>query len=194
MEGYACRYKLLRDGRRSITGFLVPGDMCDLRMFIHQPTDDSVGTVTSAKVAEVPWGTFLDLIDSFPRLCHALRWNSLVSVAIQREWAVSLGQRNVTERMAHLLCEFFVRLQSVGLTNDHSFEMPMNQVELADMLGLSPVHTNRVLQEIRAQGLITGKGKTFVVPNLNALQFAGLFDPGYLHLGCEGQAFDADGG
>ena len=117
LEGYACRYKVLEDGRRSIAAFLMPGDVCDLRMFILKQMDHSIATITSAKVAEVPRDAFLDLTASFPRLSRALWWNSLVEEAIQREWTVNLGQRDAIERMAHLLCELFIRLRGVGLTN-----------------------------------------------------------------------------
>jgi CRP-like cAMP-binding protein len=192
LEGYACRYKVLEDGRRSIAAFLMPGDVCDLRMFILKQMDHSIATITSAKVAEVPRDAFLDLTASFPRLSRALWWNSLVEEAIQREWTVNLGQRDAIERMAHLLCELFIRLRGVGLTNGHGCELPMTQAELADALGLSVVHTNRVLQDLRAQGLVTLKGKTLVIPDLDALMAAGLFNPNYLHLDRDGQAFDAN--
>jgi len=113
-------------------------------------------------------------------------WNSLVEEAIQREWTVNLGQRDAIERMAHLLCELFIRLRGVGLANEHGCDLPMTQAELADALGLSVVHTNRVLQDLRAQGLVTLKGKTLVIPDLDALMAAGLFNPNYLHLDRDG--------
>lgn len=193
LEGFACRYKVLEDGRRSITNFLVPGDLCDLRMFILKQMDHSIGTITPARIAEVPRDVFLDLTDAAStRLGRALWWNSLVEEAVAREWVVNLGQRDAIERMAHLLCELFIRLRCIGLTQGDSCELPTTQAELADALGLSVVHTNRVLQDLRGQGLVIFKGKTLTVPDLDALMAVGLFNGNYLHLDREGREFDAN--
>jgi CRP-like cAMP-binding protein len=191
LESYACRYKTLEDGRRQIVAFLIPGDMCDMRMFLLKQKDHSVGTLSPAKVAEIPGEVFLDLSDRSPRLARALWWNSLVEEAIAREWVLNVGQRTAHERTAHLLCEFFIRMRAVGLVNDDSCELPMTQSELADALGLSTVHTNRVLQELRGDGIITLRGKALVVHDLAALQNIGLFNANYLHLDHEGRQFDA---
>ena len=191
LEGYACRYKGLADGRRQIVAFLIPGDICDARMFLLRQTDHSIGALSAVRIAEIPGAMFLALTESSPALANAFSWNTLVEEAIAREWTLNVGQRSAYERMAHLLCEFFVRLQVVGLCNGDSCDLPMTQAELADALGLSTVHVNRTLQELRANRLITLRGKTLVIHDLEALQEAGLFNPLYLHIERGGQTVGA---
>jgi CRP-like cAMP-binding protein len=194
LDGHACRYKVLEDGRRQIMAFFVPGDLCDLRVFVLGRMDHSIGTLSPVRLAEIPHDAIMELTDNHPRVTRALWWSALVDAATSREWTVNVGQRTAVERMAHLLCELFVRLRAVGLTRGDACELPMTQPELADALGLSAVHTNRVLQELRADGLIALRNGTLTVPDLEALQAVALFDPNYLHLDHEGQEFDANEG
>lgn len=190
LEGVACRYKMLADGRRQITAFLLPGDMCDLRMFILKEMDHSIGALSPLRVAEISEDALTGLTDGSIRLTRALWWNSLVEEAIAREWVVNLGRRDAQERMSHLLCEVFVRLESVGLTSSGSCELPITQTELGDALGLSEVHTNRTLQALRSRGLISLKAGTLMIHDLPALQELALFNPLYLHLDRAGGPFD----
>ena len=192
LEGWAYRYKTLEDGRRSVAAFMVPGDLCDLRMFILKQMDHSVGALTPVRVAQIPGDTILDLTEGSPRLSRALWWNSLVEEAIAREWITNVGQRDATERLAHLFCELFIRLRAVGLTNGDHCELPMTQEQLGDATGLSAVHVNRTLQALREQRLIILKGKTLTIPDLEALQRAALFNANYLHLDRAGQSLDAN--
>jgi CRP-like cAMP-binding protein len=192
LEGFACRYKMLEDGRRQIVAVLVPGDMCDLRMFILKEMDHSIASLSAVKLAEVPEDRLLEITENSARLTRALWWNSLVDEAIAREWTVNVGRRDATERMAHLLCELFVRLRAVGLTNGSSCDMPVTQAELGDALGLSHVHTNRTLQELRGRGLITLKGKELVIHDLDRLKDVAMFNSNYLHLGHEGRHLDSN--
>jgi CRP-like cAMP-binding protein len=113
-------------------------------------------------------------------------------LAIQREWSVNLGQRTATERIAHLLCELFFRLRAVGLTTDLTCDLPVTQAELADASGLSAVHVNRTIQELRAADLIVLRGRTLTILDLEALKTVALFNPNYLHLNREGGGFDAN--
>ena len=192
LEGWACRYKVLEDGRRQITNFLLPGDLCDMRMFILKEMDHSIGALTPLRAAEIPSDVILELTHSSPRLSRALWWNSLVEEAIAREWTTNLGQREAIERMAQLFCELFVRLRSVGLTNRISCELPVTQEQLGDATGLSTVHVNRMLQAMREQGLIVLKGKSLTIPDLEALKRAALFNANYLHLDRDGRDLDAN--
>lgn len=194
LDGFACRYKMLEDGRRQILSFFVPGDICDSRVFILKEMDHSIASISPLKVAEVPPETIIDLTARSPRISQALWWSTLVDEAIAREWIVNVGQRSASERMAHLLCELFLRLKGVGLVEDDSCDLPMTQTELADALGLSAVHTNRTLQELRSLGLIVWKGKRLTIPDLRALQGLALFNPNYLHLDRVGHALDANDG
>ncbi len=165
-------------------------------MFILKEMDHCLMAVTPLKVAEIPADTILELTDTSPRISRALWWNSLVEEAIQREWTVNLSQRNATERLAHLLCELYLRLRGVGLTNGGaegpSFEVPVTQELLGDAIGLSTVHVNRTLQELREAGLVIWRGKRVTIPDLEALQAAALFNPNYLHLEREGRGLDSN--
>lgn len=192
LSGHACRYKMLEDGRRQIMAFFLPGDLCDLRIFILRQMDHSIASVSSALLTELARDTVLELTERYPRITRAFWWTTLVDAAISREWTVNVGQRTATERLAHLLCELFYRLRAVGLTEANACELPITQLELADALGLSVVHTNRVLQDLRTQGLIALRNGILTIPDLDALQTVALFDPNYLHLEHEGQEFDAN--
>lgn len=192
LVGWAVRYKLLEDGRRQILSFLVPGDLCDLNVYILRQMDHSVGAITQTRVAELAPALFERVQQNFPRIAQALLWDALVTLAIQREWTVSLGQRSAFERIAHLLCELFLRLQVVGLTNGQSARVPITQVDLASAAGLSQVHVNRSLQELRRQGLIRFGHGILEIPDLNALKRTAMFSDNYLHLGHEGAHLDAN--
>ncbi|KLK93985.1 cyclic nucleotide-binding protein [Microvirga vignae] len=194
LNGWACRYKVLEDGRRQILGYLIPGDICDMRMFILKEMDHSIGAVSPISVAEIPKETIIALTDAFPRLSRAFWWNSLVEDAITREWIINNSQRESTERMAHLFCELFIRLRMVGLTNGNSCEIPVTQAELGETMGLSTVHVNRTLQELRALNLVNLKGRILTIPDLKALQVVAMFNDNYLHLDRDGHAMDANEG
>ena len=192
IEGYACRYKQLEDGRRQIMAYFVPGDLCDINVFILRQMDHSIATLSPATVALIPRDAMLDLMTQHPRITQALWWSTLVDEATLRTWVVNLGQRSAYERMAHLLCEVFFRLRAVGLTNGNSCILPVTQGELGDTLGLTVVHINRTLQDLRRDGLLDLKGKHLTILDLSALQKVALFNAGYLHLEHEGEALDAN--
>lgn len=182
LEGFACRYRMLEDGRRQIVGLFLPGDLCDSRMFILLAMDHSIGALTRLKVAEIEVDEFLKVADAYPRITRALWWNSLVEEAIAREWIVNIGQRSARERMAHLLSEFLVRMRVAGAGEPAGCDLPMTQADLGEALGLSAVHVNRTLQALRNDGLISLKGGRLVVHDLAGLMEAGQFNPNYLHL------------
>ncbi len=192
LEGWACRYKHLEDGRRQIVGFFLPGDLCDLNVFILREMDHSISSITSVRLAEITRHSFEEILDGHPRVTQALWWETLVSIAIQREWTVNLGQRDAMERMAHLLCEMFVRLRTAGLGRGKSCDFPVTQSELADATGMSTVHVNRTLQELRNLKLIHLSGRILTIPDLGRLMQAGLFNANYLHLDREGAHLDAN--
>ena len=149
MSGWACRYKQLADGRRQIVAFFLPGDLCDLNIYILREMDHSVGTLTPATVSEIARSAIDELTLHHPRVTQALWWETLVNASIHREWIVNIGQRAAFERIGHLLCELFIRLRTVGLTREDSCDFPLTQTELAEASGLSTVHVNRTLQELR---------------------------------------------
>lgn len=191
LEGWACRYKQLDDGRRQVISLFVPGDLCDEHVYSLREMDHSVAALSPVNVAEITRPMLGQIMEEHPRIRKALCWNALVTAAIQRELTVSLGQRTATERLGHLLCELFVRLRGIGLTQGNSYALPLTQGELGEVLGLSNVHTNRTVQELRRTGLIMLKGRYLQIPDFAALQAASLFSLNYLHLNYEGRDFDA---
>lgn len=182
MEGFACRYKLLPDGQRQIVAFLVPGDFCDLHVAILGEMDHSIGTHWGCTVVDIPRATIDDLTAHHPRITRALWWATLVDEATLREWLASMGRREADRQMAHLFCELLVRLQTVGHASTDSFEFPISQTDLADVLGISDVHVNRVLRELRAEGLVVWKSRRLHIPDVECLKNFAEFDPKYLHL------------
>jgi CRP-like cAMP-binding protein len=182
LEGFACRYKVLEDGRRQIVAYFVPGDLCDLRVFILKRMDHSIGAIVASRVATISPENVLKLTRTYPTLTRALWWSTLVEEAILREWIVNVGQRNALERTAHLFCELLYRFRAVGLNEGLSCTLPLTQVELAETLGLSSVHVNRTLQQLRRQKLITLEGGVLTIEDLPALEEVSFFNADYLHL------------
>jgi CRP-like cAMP-binding protein len=182
-EGFACRYKLLDDGRRQILSFHIPGDFVDLEGLLSGEMDHSIGTLSHGKVAVVPHAVMLDLTETYPRIARALWRTTLLDAAVFRQWLVGVGRRSAFARVAHLLCEMRVRLNAVGLSRNGSYDLPVTQAELADALGLSAVHVNRTLQTLRSQGLITLRGGKMTIEDWDDLRAAGEFDAKYLLAG-----------
>ena len=181
LEGFAVRYKLLKSGSRQIVAFLLPGDFCDLHVFILRAMDHSIATISPATVVDIPRIRILEMT-ARPALARALWWATLVDEAILREWLLNNGQREAEERIAHLLCELHLRLRIVGLADEGRFALPITQSEIGDALGLTSIHVNRTLQVIRSQGMITLKKRELVINDIEQLRaFAG-FDANYLHL------------
>ncbi len=182
LDGFACRYKMTAEGKRQIMSFHIPGDVPDLQSLHLKTMDHSLQTLTPAKVGFITHEVIEDLCRRYPRIASALWRDTLIDAAIFREWMIGIGRRAAYARVAHLLCEFLVRMRAVGLAEDHSCPMPITQGEIGDALGLSTVHANRTLQELRKAGLISLKGYTFKALDWKGLQKAGEFDPTYLHL------------
>jgi CRP-like cAMP-binding protein len=182
LSGFVCRYKLLADGRRQILGFYIPGDLPDLQSLHLDVMDNGLGTLVTSSVALIPHETIRDLLARRPSLAAALWRNTLIDAAMFREWMIGIGRRSAYQRIAHLLCELQVRLKAVGLANENGYDLPVTQSELGDALGLSTVHVNRVLQDLRSDGLVILRGGSLRIPDWDALQSAGDFDAAYLHL------------
>lgn len=185
LDGWACSYKQLPDGRRQIVYFLVPGDLGDANAFILERMDHSIGALTDLTYAEIPPAEFEAAMAQSPTIARAVWWHELVTAAIQREWTTNVGQRTAYERLSHLLCEMFVKLEAVGLAAEGSCPWPLTQSDLADATGLTAVHVNRTLQELRREGLISLQGRRLTIPDFAALAKAGGFNRAYLHLSRE---------
>jgi CRP-like cAMP-binding protein len=185
LEGFAARYKVLSNGRRQITALHVTGDFVDLHSFLLKPLDHGVVALTPCRLALVPHSVIEKITEQHPHLARLLWLSTLIDGAIHREWLTAMGRRSATAHMAHLICELFVRLEAVGQVHDNTIHLPITQSELGDTLGLSTVHVNRVLQELRKEGLIRLRGNALTVLDWDRLQEVAEFTPTYLNLNQE---------
>ena len=181
-KGWASRYKILADGRLQIVDFLIPGDLCDLNIYILSRMDHSIAAITGLEVIEIGRGELEDICQEHAEIIRALWWQELVSKSCNREWIVNVGVRSAAERISHLICELFLRLESIGLTDGYGCEFPLTQADLGSATGLTPVHVNRTLQEMRREGLLSLSRRVLTIPDMDALKARGLFNPDYLHL------------
>jgi CRP-like cAMP-binding protein len=182
LSGFACRDKVLRNGKRQILALLVPGDFCDLHVAILDVMDHGITALSPCTVAELPRATILNLTENHPRITRALWWTTLVDEAILREWLVNMGQREAHQQLAHLFCELLVRLQAAGIGDADGYPFPLRQGDLAEVLGLTSVHVNRTLQSLRDENLIVLRGRRLEIPDVERLKAYCDFDPAYLHL------------
>jgi len=181
-EGYCTRYRLMENGERQITAIHVPGDFVDLHSFLLKVMDHSVGALSTCTIVHFEHADLERITRQYPHLTRLLWLSTLLDAAINREWIVGLGRLSAFARLAHLICELHVRLTVIGQADDRGFVMPITQVELADALGISSVHVNRVLQEMRNQHLVAWKGSRIDIVDWDTLTRAAEFDARYLHL------------
>lgn len=182
ISGFAYRQKLARDGARSINAVHMEGDMVDLQNSLLGRADHSVQALTRAEVAFIPREAVIELAMKMPTIGLAMWYDTLVDGSVFREWLLNIARRDAQTRIAHLLCEFGVRLEMLGLGDRCSFELPMTQEQLADATGLTSVHVNRSLMELEARGLITRTVRYVAVADWDRLLEAADFDDAYLHL------------
>jgi CRP-like cAMP-binding protein len=182
LEGWACRYRTLTDGRRQFPALVLAGEVCDLEGLSLDRLDYGVATITPCTVAMVSHEAFRGLLDESQRFREVFRWLLAVDNAVASEWALCLGRRSALERIAHLICELRLRLAASHAGEDKSFIFPLTQEELADAVGLSVVHVNRTLQTLRSAGLIRLENRRLVILNGEALERLCDFKPNYLHL------------
>lgn len=182
LSGWLARAKQMSDGQRQISELHVPGDFCDLHSFTLKRLEHDVISLTQCRVALVPHERLTAITEQFPHLTRLYWLTTNMDAAIHREWTVSLGRRSALERMAHLFCELLVRLEIVGLTDGNSYEFPLTQHELSECLGLTPVHVNRTLQELRRRQLIELENRRVTILDVDRLRTLAEFDPSYLYL------------
>lgn len=180
--GLVARYKDLREGQRQIMELHVPGDFTDLHGFPLKMLDHDVGAITPVTIAWVPHEALQRITECEPHLTRMLWLSTLMDSAIQRERILSIGRRPAHARISHLLCELYIRLEVIGLAEEMSYALPMTQTDLADASGLTPVHVNRMLRELREQGLLTFRSGRVTIHDWLRLQTAAEFDPIYLHV------------
>lgn len=182
LDGLFARCKDLNDGDRQITALHLPGDFVDLHSFVLKRLDHDLLSLAPSRIALVPHARIQQLTETSPHLTRLLWFLTSIDASIHREWELSLGQRFGTVRAAHLFCEIHARLEVVDQVERDGFALPMNQGELAQCLGLTVVHTNRVLRELRESGLVRFAGGRVSIPDLGRLRAFADFDPDYLHL------------
>jgi len=180
LSGWACRYKILPSGTRQITSFMLPGDSCDLHIAILDEMDHSIQTITKASIATISRPTMEEMLDRSPRIGRALYAAQLIDEATLRAWIVSMGRRSSVERVA-LMCELYVRLQSVHGLQSSTVELPVSQLLLADALGMSPVHINRVIRRLREAGVMEISRRSLRITDPIGLVRVAGFDENYLH-------------
>jgi len=182
LQGWACTFKMTGDGKRQIMGFHIAGNIPDLQSLHLTVLDSSLGTMSPCRVAFIQHEALHALCEQHYGIARALWRVTLADAAIFREWIMNVGRREAHSQLAHVLCEMLVRTKAVGLARDHTCEMTVTQQELGDATGNSAVHVNRVLQQLRRDGLISLESKTLKALDWEALKAAGDFDPTYLHL------------
>lgn len=182
LEGFAYRQKLTSDGGRQILALHIPGEGLDFQNLFLDEADHNVQMLTRGTVAAIPREDIQALAKSRAGVSHAILTAILVEAAIFREWIVNVGRRDSRTRMAHVLCEFAVRLEAQGLAKQYGYELPMTQEQLADVLGLTAVHVNRTIKALEADGLIARKGRSISFPDWEQMRAVGDFNQRYLHL------------
>jgi len=181
LEGWGCRYKLLPDGTRQIMALLMPGDSCDIHAGVLAEMDHSIQTLTPARVALIERAEIERLIEERPRIARALWATQLVDEGTLRAWIVSMGRRSSIARVAHLMCELYLRARNIGLVTGNELELPITQIVLADALGLTPVHVNRVIRKLRQTGVMELRERSLLILDPARLAEIAGFDEGYLH-------------
>lgn len=182
LEGIACRYKDLRNGERQITELHVPGDFLDLHSFTLKKLDHHVMALTPCTFALMGHDRLTTITEQHPHLTRVYWFATNLDAAIHREWEVSLGRRTALSRVAHLFCELHARLALVGLAEENGYALPLTQADVAECLGLTAVHINRTLKELREQGLVEWSGRRVTMLDQDKLKRVAEFDPAYLYL------------
>jgi len=182
LDGWLARSKDLAGGERQVPELHVPGDFADLHGYTLKRLDHDVMSLCECKIAVVPHEQIRQITEKFPRLQRTYWFCTNMDAAIERELALSLGQRSAISRMAHLFCELYVRLDVVGRARDDGYPFPLTQRELSECLGLTVVHANRTLQELRRRGLVELENRHLKILDRRGLEGLAEFDPAYLYL------------
>lgn len=183
LSGYSIRSKTTATGNRQIIAIQMKGEVVDLQNSMLKVADHSVQMLTSGKVAMIPREKVIRLTLDRPAVAQAMWIDTLVDGSIFREWITNVGRRDARTRIAHLLCEFSVRLRVAGLGEDTRYELPMTQEQLADATGLTSVHVNRTIKALEKEGLIErANPRAIEIGDWRRLADVGDFDTNYLHL------------
>ena len=182
LEGLMCRYRDLKDGARQMSELHVAGDFVDLHGFTLKRLDHNVMTLTPCRIAFVPHERLRRVTEEQPHLTRLLWFSTTLDAALHREWVMSLGRRSAIARLAHLFCELKVRLEIIGLTDGLAYDLDLTQTTVAECLGLTPVHVNRTLKQLRQTGAVEFRSGRVTIHDWDRLAAIADFDPDYLHL------------
>jgi CRP-like cAMP-binding protein len=182
VSGFAFRHKLVSDGKRQIYSIHMAGDLVDLQNALLRTADHNVQSMTRCHVLMISIEAIRKLALDRPTVGMAMWHETLVDASIFREWITNVGRRDSRSRIAHILCEFAVRMERAGLGERGQAALPMTQEQLADAVGLTPIHVNRTLKALEEEGLIDRQKRAILIPDWRQLAAVGEFDPSYLHL------------
>lgn len=182
LSGLAARQQDMRDGARQILELHVPGDFTDLHSFTLKYLDHDIVAISPCTFAVIPHTHLREITERFPHLARVYWFATNLDASINREWEVSLGSRDASARMAHLFCELYVRFDLIGMVRGNSYDLPVTQQQIAEMLGITAVHANRTLQQLRRDGLVEFGRGIVTIGDLDRLMRVGDFDTGYLYL------------
>lgn len=182
IEGVAARRKTLPNGSRQTMGFLIPGDLCELEVFVLESMDHDLVAVCETTCIVIPKAIITGLLTESSTLTRALWWSTMADHAMLRSRIIDHGSRESYERLAHLFYEMLIRYRMIGLAKDNSFPFPSTQSELAEATGMTAVHVNRTLKKLRSGKLITFENKRLVVIDPVQLKRVACFESNYLHL------------
>lgn len=185
VSGFSYRQKQTSGGARQIVSIHIPGEALDFQHLFLDVADHSVQMLTRGEVALIPLRDLQQLVEERPGLNRAISRRILVEASIFREWVLNIGRRDARSRMAHLLCEFAIRMRVSGETGDHGFELPITQEQFADAVGLTTVHVNRTLRSLDADGFVKRDRRTIFIPSWRRLAEVADFNERYLHLKTE---------
>lgn len=182
VTGLAARSKTLRNGDRQIMALLIPGDLCDAEVFVLDKMDHDIWALTSTTCTLIPADVMEGLLTESSKLTRAIWWSTMTDSAVLREWIVDHGSRNAREHIAHLICEMLIRHRIIGEATENAIPFPLTQDELSEATGLTSVHVNRTIQQLRSEGLIEWRKQVLVVLDPEQLLEIAQYESNYLHL------------
>ncbi len=182
VQGFVYRHKVAASGARQIVSLHIPGEALDCQSLYLNYVDHNAQTLTQAEIATVPMAALRALVAERSAVAAAIIHSLLIEASVLREWVLNVGKRTARERLAHLFCEYALRLDRQGLSSGSDYELPMTQEQLGDALGLTGVHVNRSLRALREEGLIQTRGRIISFPDIRRLREVADFGELYLHL------------
>lgn len=182
LKGWVSRYRMNAHGKVQTLNFHIPGDFCNLHTNLAQGIEYSIGTLAPSVIAYIPHDRIEEISRQNPHLARTFNWLAFNEFSILQEWLFNVGSRPSPQRLAHLLCELLIRVRAAGLTDDHRFYLPLSQAQLSEAMGITVVHTNRVMAQLREEGLIIFEGRQVDVMDWPGLKKYADFEARYLHL------------